>query len=771
MKTRLKLAVAAVVVAGAGLVQAKEPHIGYAFPAGGPRGTSFVVFIGGQYLNGATNVFVSGEGVSVQIEKYTVKYEPKKLSQIFRNIQNATATLEDGAEGKEKEKLEKRIAMARKQLTLADLPEGTDPFDRKMVQRYARADPKEQFNPQISDRLRVRVNIGKNAPPSERELRVYTPAGLSNPIYFQVGTLPETLEEEPNDDHMMPGLQTVPVPSVINGQVRPGDIDHFQFKANKGDSIVVDVAARRIIPYLADAVPGWFQAVAALYDDNGNEVAYQDDYKFHPDPVLFFDVPKTGTYTLSIRDSIYRGREDFIYRIAIGELPFITSIFPLGAEQGKEVDIALIGKNLPKTRLTGKLPKNGFEVRHVSVKREGYRSNEMPFAIGEMREAFETEPNNTPAEAQPIEQPLLINGCIEQEGDRDVFSFQGRKGDSLSIEVIARRLNSSLDSVITLTGPGLEKPMRNDDYMNRDKTYLHLGAGLVTHHADSYLLHTLPATGTYFVEIGDAQSKGGNEYGYRLRISPSNPDFKLRMEPSGLQIASGGTAAFSIRALRMEGFDGKIQLDAANLPSGFSMSEAVIPAGSDLTRFTITAPKEIHGKLISPEISGTGIVAGRPVTRPAVPVDDQMQAFLYRHLVPAKELVLAPVSKQSPLNFEARIPKSGVVYLPLGQEVRVILDGKSRSGAKGFQVKIDHPPEGIAFKKGWIARKKLKGKNAEGKQRYHKSDVAGAILITAGEPLKPGDELSLVVMAVERKGKEEFLYPAPAIPVKIVKPK
>lgn len=750
---------------------ANTPHIQYAFPAGGRQGSSFDLEIGGQYLAGSTNVFVSGEGVSVEIVKFGIRYEPRRLRQFVRNRENRMATLKEAKEkndAKQIERIEKQIAQIEKQIALADLPDGVDPYNKKTINKYFNFDKKEQFNPQISDRLRVKVTVAKNAPPGERELRVYTPAGLSNPLYFQVGTLGEALEEEPNDDHMGPELQKVPVPCIINGQIRPGDIDHFRFDATRGQSIVVDVGARRIIPYLADAVPGWFQAVVALYDEDGNEVAYQDDYKFNPDPVLFFEVPKTGTYTLSIRDSIYRGREDFIYRIAIGELPFITSIFPLGAQQGRDVDIALTGKNLPKNRLTGKLPKNGFEVRHISVKQKGYRSNQMPFAIGDIKEAFEAEPNDKPEEAQPVTRPLIVNGRIQQPGDVDVYSFQGRKGDSISVEVIARRLNSPLDSILTLKGPGLDKPVRNDDYVNKDKTHLHLGAGLVTHHADSYLLHDLPAAGTYFLEIGDTQSKGGLDYGYRLRISTSNPDFKLRMEPSGLHIAPGGTAAFSVRAMRKDGFDGKITLDAKNLPSGFSMSKAIIPKGSDTTRFTITAPKQIEGKLVSPEISGMGIINGSPVTHLAVPVDDQMQAFLYRHLVPAKELVLAPVTKKPPVSFEARIPKSGVVEIPLGQESRIAFEGKALSGAgKGLQLRIDHPPEGITFKKGWIGRKR-KGKTPDGKPKYDKTQAVGSITLVADEPLKPGDRINLVAVAVRRIGRDEVFYPAPAIPVKIV---
>ena len=67
-----------------------------------------------------------------------------------------------------------------------------------------------------------------------------------------------------------------------------------------------------------------------LYDAKGAELAYADHYRFQPDPVIYCELPRDGEYVAEIRDSIYRGREDFVYRITVGEVPYITSIFPLG---------------------------------------------------------------------------------------------------------------------------------------------------------------------------------------------------------------------------------------------------------------------------------------------------------------------------------------------------------------------------------------------------------------------------------------------------------
>ena len=86
--------------------------------------------------------------------------------------------------------------------------------------------------------------------------------------------------------------------------------------------------------YPLSPLPGWFQAVLSLRDSQDREVAFADDFRFDPDPVLFVKIPATGEYEIEIHDSIFRGREDFVYRIAISEQPFAKSIFPLGGREG-----------------------------------------------------------------------------------------------------------------------------------------------------------------------------------------------------------------------------------------------------------------------------------------------------------------------------------------------------------------------------------------------------------------------------------------------------
>ncbi|GAH88430.1 unnamed protein product, partial [marine sediment metagenome] len=238
---------------------------------------------------------------------------------------------------------------------------------------------KRQRNAQLAEMVLIEVTIDPGASPGDRELRLGTPLGLTNPMCFQVGTLPEIGEQEPNDPEefaYLPKGPPIDLPMVLNGQIMPGDIDRFRFRAKRGQQLVIETHARRLVPFLADAVPGWFQVTVALYNAEGREVAFADDYRFHPDPVLFYQVPGDGEYELEIRDSIYRGREDFVYRVAVGGLPFITQTFPLGGQTGVSTVADIEGWNLPTKRLQLDTQPGEDGIRQTVLRKDKLVSNE-----------------------------------------------------------------------------------------------------------------------------------------------------------------------------------------------------------------------------------------------------------------------------------------------------------------------------------------------------------------------------------------------------------
>ena len=367
-----------------------------------------------------------------------------------------------------------------------------------------------------------------------------------------------------------------------------------------------------------------------MYDSRGNELAFEDDYRFRPDPVLFYTVPADGEYELEIHDAIYRGREDFVYRVSVGEEPFITGMYPLGGREDAKAVASVTGWNLPRRRLKLDTRPGGARIRQASLGDGEALSNGVAYAVDTLPECNEKEPNDTASDAQAVTLPLIVNGLIAESGDVDVFAFEGHAGDEVVAEVMARRLGSPVDSLVRLTDAAGQILAWNDDHEVKEG-YLRTDMGLLTHHADSYLHARLPQDGLYRLHMSEAQRHGGEAYAYRFRISAPRPGFRLLVTPSSLSLRAGWATPICVYALREEGFDGDIDVALADAPPGFSLSGATIPAGRDHIRMTLTAPRKPHDGPVAVKIEGRAEIDGETVRQPAIPAEDMMQAFLYRH--------------------------------------------------------------------------------------------------------------------------------------------
>ncbi|MFH1748371.1 MAG: hypothetical protein ABIG44_15165 [Planctomycetota bacterium] len=772
-----------------GQVAQREPHIGYLYPGGGRLDTVTQIQVGGQFLRGASDVYISGEGVHAKVIKH---YPPlrnldqeqrielrsrmraafkKRWAELAKDGQvSATPPWRElglpgpGMAGKNKQDkaTEEPVELPPHPLldNIADMSIRELLHLRHILQNFR----KRQQNAQIGETVVIEVTIDDDAIPGDRELRLGTRQGLTNPMVFQVGALPEIRELEPNvpvDFKALPKETPHDLPILINGQIMPGDIDRFRFHAEQGQELVITASARRLIPYLADAVPGWFQATLVLYDAKGNEVAYADDYRFDPDPVLFHEVPQDGEYELAIRDSIYRGREDFVYRISISEQPFITSAFPLGARTGKNRYVTIEGWNLSTERLLLDAKSDADGVRQKTWGRGKRSSNPVTYALDTLPSINEKEDNNSPAQAQRITLPIIVNGRVVEPGDVDVFQFKGRDGDVVVAEVMARRLYSPLDSLLRLTDESGRVLAWNDDYEHKDG-FLHTDMGLLTHHADSYLRAQLPADGTYCIQLTDALSQGGAAYGYRLRIGPPQPDFALYLTPSSINARAGQTVPISLHILRKDGFNGAVDLFLQDATRGFKLEGARIPAGRDCVRMTLRAPRRRFDKPVVLQLEGRAKIGERKISRPVIPAENMMQAFLYRHIAPSQELMFAIIGGKgagSPVELSGDIP----VRLPTGGSAQVQIKVPGRPELRDIELELNDPPKGITLQDVTLT-----------------SGTLAFVLQADGTDVKPGYADNLIVeafMDVERpqRGQEGakkkqrvsvgFL---PAIPIEVV---
>lgn len=737
----------------------RAPQLGYVYPAGGRQGATSQVVIGGQFLGGATGAFVSGKGIRAIV---TDVAKPMNQGQ-FNQLRDQLRTLQERK--LDVERAAKRGAATTNVWTAADEKQLAE-IREKIIQNP----PNRNVAPALAETVILRVTIAEDAAPGTREIRLATPGGLSNSLVFQVGQLPEFSEPaaraaNPDLDRFLERLGRPPapnptrsemrirLPATVNGQIMPGTVDRFRFHARRGQQLVSRVQARALIPYLADAVPGWFQATLALQDAQGRELVYVDDFRFDPDPALYFEIPRNGEYVLEIKDAIYRGREDFVYRLTVGELPLVTGIFPLGGPAGAATEVELTGWNLSATRVTVDNRDATSGVRTLSGPWEGWAANPVLFAVDALPELTAAAGHHELRTAQWVSLPVIINGRIGQPGGADVFRFEGRAGEELVAEVMARRLNSPLDSRLQLTDASGKQIVANDDCEDK-------GAGLVTHHADSYLRATLPADGPYYVQITDAPRRGGPEYTYRLRLSAPRPDFALRAVPSSLSVRAGSSAPVTVFALRKDGFMNAIAVALKKAPPGFKLSGGEIPAGAEQIKLTVTAPWFGSEDPAALELEGRATVAGHELVRPVLPADDQMQAFFYRHLVPARELRVA-VSRGLGRGRGLKLLSEVPVKIPAGGTAVVRLDAPARAFANPLRLELTDPPPGISLGKIASAR--------GGTELTLRADAGKAA---------PGTKGNLIVTAIlarpaAAKGKaaaatRQSVATLPAIPFEIV---
>ena len=206
------------VLASASIATAQSPRIGYVFPAGGRQGTTFLVTVGGQFLGswkGDYQIDVlqphfSGAGIQAAVRK-----------DIRHLTQQETQVLQD-----------KLDQLRRKNSKEVEIVKEMFEVHKKLTR--ARAEfMRRESQPALADSVTVEITLAANAEPGRRELRVETPRGISNPLAFYVGRLPEFREQEseptfdPQD--FLEGLTRYPprtetsitLPAVVNGQIIP----------------------------------------------------------------------------------------------------------------------------------------------------------------------------------------------------------------------------------------------------------------------------------------------------------------------------------------------------------------------------------------------------------------------------------------------------------------------------------------------------------------------------------------------------------------------
>jgi hypothetical protein len=424
--------------------------------------------------------------------------------------------------------------------------------------------------------LQATFRVAADAAPGRRLVRVHhVQSGLTNFRYFDVGTLPESLESEPNDTPEKP--QQVELPLVVNARIQKTlDVDWFRFRARAGQKLVAAVMAHEM-DSLVDVGKGYLDTSLELRDEQGKILAADED-TLGLDPLIHVTIPRDGLYTLGVRSLSYQGSEHAVYRLTLGEVPYPTAVFPPGGQRGKSIELEVTGPNvLPGTKHTVGIESAGSSpTQSLFLHGPALGSRALNILRGEHAEIMEREPNDRREQAGELKLPITVNGRFGQAGDEDWYRVRLAANEGMLLQTAAQRgLRSPADTALAVFDAAGKK-LAEDDDAAAFGGYVQCAHDFES--SDSFLMFTAPVAGDYFVRAANMSAAAGPRAVYRLQAEPLRGDFLIHQWPDAVPIWGPGTSAtFVAEVLRWGGLQGDVQVSVEGLPKGWQGSVAAWP--------------------------------------------------------------------------------------------------------------------------------------------------------------------------------------------------
>lgn len=292
-------------------------------------------------------------------------------------------------------------------------------------------------------RVRVSITAAGGMRLGRHGLRLRTPLGTTSFMPLWVGEDPEASEVEPNDET----AHATPVPSPVTVNAWLGvldDVDVYRVALHAG----VDLVAKMTAAPLGSSV----DSVITILSATGRTLATSDDFGLSRDALAVYRPAADGDVFIRVHDNNPSGGRHH-YRLTIGAMPVLTSVFPLGTSAKSPSSLAVDGVNLKGVaigRLGPPVPERPERATVAIAGLDREPVTRLEVAVGDTPEASEQESNDTLEAAQALKWPVTVNGRIASAGrtDSDVFRLNLTKGQTVVARVAAQRLGSTLDSVL-----------------------------------------------------------------------------------------------------------------------------------------------------------------------------------------------------------------------------------------------------------------------------------------------------------------------------------
>ncbi|MEQ2008428.1 MAG: hypothetical protein ABMA26_16730 [Limisphaerales bacterium] len=499
------------------------------------------------------------------------------------------------------------------------------------------------------------ITVASDVPPGAYEARVLGRFGLSNPRTFIVGTLAEVLEKSGNGSPET--APEVALESVINGRTDSQASDFYKFTVKKGQRILVTCAARELDSRAASAL--------LLLSPDGRELE-----RARQGGLLDHTAAADGILIVKVHDFVFRGGDQYFYRLTVTTGPQIDFVFPPAAEQGRTAKVTVFGRNLPggspsKFTMDGKVLDqlsvdlaapgdpaarqrlattlslgsvsaglDGFEHRVKGA--GGLLSNPALLTFSHGPVTTEAEPNNSPDKAQKVSLPASLAGQFATPNDRDWFAFDGKKGDAFWLEVTSHRLG-----LPTAPHVVLQKAAKNEkgeetftDVQEFAESVVNQGGPeFNTAHRDPVGRFDVKEDGSYRLGIRDlfGRTVASPRHVYLLTLRKESPDFRLVAVPdsaptkkapadvvtSAPSLWRGEALPIKLLIFRRDGFKEDINVTVSGLPAGVSATSIRIPVTSNSISLFLAAKDDAPAAIAEIKITGTAKTADTQLVREA----------------------------------------------------------------------------------------------------------------------------------------------------------
>jgi hypothetical protein len=313
--------------------------------------------------------------------------------------------------------------------------------------------------------------------------------------------------------------------------------------------------------------------------------------------------------------------------------PCLDVIFPIGGAAGSEVLLEVSGKDTDDARqvrfdhpgikaeatkttkqflvkIANDVPAGSYEARVVTAHGiSGARLFGVSHGLADLREK---EPNDTPETAQAVPMNSAVNGRCDSNGD-DFYRFPVRKGQRVTIDCQAFRLDSQLRGQLTLSAADGKVLASSKPYFDR---------------VDPFLDFIAPADGDYILRLHDSVFAGGmpyrlvfSDYPHIESVEPwaLAPGASAKVAVLGRNLPGGRPAAWIVNDVPLE--QAEVVLQAPPAAFGFRGSFHFLSANLNARGFQAW-PGEWKNAL-NP---ATLLFANGPITREKEPNDAPEQA-------------------------------------------------------------------------------------------------------------------------------------------------